>query len=76
MVEIFEAFCYLYRVISKKAVIINNHINLYNNALLGKTNENSLYSILEKIEYVYGTEINDYLSKKTSTIIMIEMFEF
>ena len=76
LVEIFESFCYLYRVISKKAVIINNHINLYNNALLGKTNENSLYSILEKIEYVYGTEINDYLSKKDQDLYIENEWDF
>ena len=76
LVEIFEAFCYLYRIISKKAVIINNHINLYNNALLSKTNENSLYSILEKIEYVYGTEINDYLSKKDQDLYIENEWDF
>lgn len=76
LVEIFEAFCYLYRIISKKTVIINNHINLYNNALLSKTDENSLYSILEKIKYVYGTEINDYLSKKDQDLYIENEWDF
>ena len=76
LVEVFEAFCYLYRIIAKNAAIINNHINLYNNALLSRTNENSLYSILEKIEYVYKTEINDYLSKKDQDLYIENEWDF
>ena len=62
LVELFMVCCYLYREITKKSSVINSHIELFNNAILSKTNENSLYSIIEKIKYVYKEEIKEYLS--------------
>ena len=61
LVELFMVCCYLYREITKKSSVINSHIELFNNAILSKTNENSLYSIIEKIRYVYKEEIKEYL---------------